>query len=216
MTPATSDPGHTLAELSAMSRVPVRTIRYYLAQGLLPAPGRDGPATRYPESALQRLLLIRRLQREHQPLAEIRAQLTRLTDEEIAELASDAVDQTGAPPATTALDYIRSVLGEGEHSAALSPTAATPRPPTAAAAPSLLKRIDLARPAAAEAPPTYAAPGPDPKPAPEHEPQRSQWDRIVLEPDIEIHVRRPLSRIQNRRVERLMAFARQLLEEDQP
>jgi hypothetical protein len=47
-------------------------------------------------------------------------------------------------------------------------------------------------------------------------PERSQWERIAIEPDIELHVRRPLSRTQNRRVERLIAFARQLLEEDKP
>ncbi len=45
---------------------------------------------------------------------------------------------------------------------------------------------------------------------------RSQWEHIALAPDIELHVRRPLSRIQNRRVERLLAIARALLEEDQP
>jgi hypothetical protein len=43
---------------------------------------------------------------------------------------------------------------------------------------------------------------------------RSQWDRIALAPDIELHVRRPLSRLVNKRVDRLVAAARQLLEED--
>jgi hypothetical protein len=45
---------------------------------------------------------------------------------------------------------------------------------------------------------------------------RSHWERVTLAPDVELHVRRPLSRIQNRRVERLLEIARQLLEEDQP
>jgi len=43
---------------------------------------------------------------------------------------------------------------------------------------------------------------------------RSQWERIALSPDIELHVRRPLSRDQNRRMERLLAFAREILEEE--
>ena len=47
-------------------------------------------------------------------------------------------------------------------------------------------------------------------------PDRSQWDRISLAPDVELHIRRPLSRLQNRRVERLLAVARDILEEDQP
>src|SRR6185369_12346149 len=45
-------------------------------------------------------------------------------------------------------------------------------------------------------------------------PSRSQWERITLAPDIELHVRRPLSRIQNKAVDKLVGIARQLLEED--
>jgi hypothetical protein len=33
---------------------------------------------------------------------------------------------------------------------------------------------------------------------------RGQWDRILLTPDIELHIRRPQSREQNRQIERLM------------
>ncbi len=43
---------------------------------------------------------------------------------------------------------------------------------------------------------------------------RSQWERIALAPDVELHVRRPLSRLQNKRVDRLVTIARELLEED--
>ena len=41
----------------------------------------------------------------------------------------------------------------------------------------------------------------------------SQWERIEIAPDVELHVRRPLSRHQNRAVERLIAFARNLFQE---
>ena len=44
--------------------------------------------------------------------------------------------------------------------------------------------------------------------------ERSQWERIVLAPDVELHVRRPLSRTQNKQVDRLVTIARELLEED--
>jgi hypothetical protein len=47
-------------------------------------------------------------------------------------------------------------------------------------------------------------------------PHRSQWERIALSPDIELHVRRPLSRFANRQVDRLIAAARDLIEEIQP
>jgi hypothetical protein len=47
-------------------------------------------------------------------------------------------------------------------------------------------------------------------------PDRSQWDRILLAPDVELHVRRPLARRQHKRVERLIEIAKELLEEEQP
>jgi hypothetical protein len=47
-------------------------------------------------------------------------------------------------------------------------------------------------------------------------PDRSHWERYTLAPDVELHVRRPLTRSQNRAVARLVEIARQLLEEDQP
>jgi hypothetical protein len=47
-------------------------------------------------------------------------------------------------------------------------------------------------------------------------PERSQWERISLTPDLELHVRRPLSRPQNRQLARLVQLAREILEEDLP
>ena len=44
--------------------------------------------------------------------------------------------------------------------------------------------------------------------------ERSQWERIVLAPDVELHVRRPASRIKNKGIDRLVTIARELLEED--
>ena len=58
-----------------------------------------------------------------------------------------------------------------------------------------------------------APPGPGDKPSLG---QRSTWEHVVITPDIELHLRRPLSRRDNRMVERLIAFARQLQGEDKP
>jgi len=253
------DAGFTLSELSALSDVPSRTIRYYIAQGLLPAPGREGPSTRYDEAFLARLRLIKQLRVTHLPLAEIRKRLAAISDEEAIALA-----ETPAPePPDGALDYVRALLGEsgapGAPGAPVAPGARGPGASSAHPAPlpmprlvseqdlpdemqpppgMLLRRIEsVPRPAfPAEAPATQApatqAPatqGPEPSalargPAPSQAarpspsrpatPERSQWERIVLEPDIELHIRRPLTRHQNRRVERLIAFARELQEGD--
>ena len=39
---------------------------------------------------------------------------------------------------------------------------------------------------------------------------RSQWERITLEPGVELHLRRPLGVAANRRVQRLLDFAQKL------
>jgi DNA-binding transcriptional MerR regulator len=174
---------YTLQQLADQADVTPRTIRYYIAQGLLPSPG-AGPGAHYTDEQLSRLQVIKRLQASHLPLAAIRSLLEHAGD--------DAALWTLAPPAPpasptkqSASDYIRSVLDPVFPSA----PAWLPAPKSAPAGPS------------------------NPLPP---QPDRSQWDRISLSPDVELHIRRPLTRDQNRRVDRLIAIARELLQEDQP
>src|SRR5690242_14323104 len=103
----------SLQQLADQAGVTPRTVRYYISQGLLPAPIGQGPTARYGRAHLDRLRLIRRLQLEHQPLAEIRSRLERLDDDQVAELAQEAVAvPSPAPvasepePGTKALEYI--------------------------------------------------------------------------------------------------------------
>ena len=105
---------HTITQLSALSGLSVRTIRYYLAQGLIPSAGKEGPSSRYPQATLARLRLIARLRDAHLPLAEIRKKLLTLSDEEVLALAGT---QPEPEPAGTALDYVRSILGSPPESA---------------------------------------------------------------------------------------------------
>lgn len=100
-----------LADLAGMAGVSVRTIRYYQQQGLLRAPGQRGPGARYGEGDLNRLLLIRTLQREHLPLAEIRRRLEAMSDAEVAAaLAAPGPGVVRSPAA----QYAREVLaGQG-------------------------------------------------------------------------------------------------------
>jgi hypothetical protein len=44
--------------------------------------------------------------------------------------------------------------------------------------------------------------------------ERSQWERIELATDVELHVRRPLPRPLAKQVDRLIAIATDLLKED--
>jgi len=194
------DTEYSLQDLADLAGATPRTIRYYIAQGLLASPGRVGPGTTYTDGHLNRLRLIKRLQREHLPLAEIRSRLAALDDVTVAAL----VAATPAEPAPgSAIDYIRGVLGgDGpvEQMPLIPPVPASPAHRTLAA-------YDL--PASNPAEPGGSGSS---SPAPD----RSQWDRILLAPDVELHVRRPLARLAHKRVERLIQIAKELLEEDQP
>lgn len=69
------NPALKLNELAEQSGVPARTIRLYIAQGLLPPPHRAGPNSSYGHGHLRRLGQIRILQQKGLTLSEIRRQL---------------------------------------------------------------------------------------------------------------------------------------------
>ncbi len=104
------DDPYSLNDLARLADVTPRTIRYYVAQGLLPSPEAAGPATRYGEGHLARLRLIKRMQREHLPLSEIRGRIERLGDEDV-RLLLDAQGEQGAPPAPAeTLAFVRDLM----------------------------------------------------------------------------------------------------------
>ncbi len=57
-----TNPTWTLAELAEAAGLTRRTVRYYIARGLLPGPAGAGRGARYGPAHLERLLEIRRLQ----------------------------------------------------------------------------------------------------------------------------------------------------------
>ncbi len=56
-----------------------------------------------------------------------------------------------------------------------------------------------------------AAAGPPAAPGPIAD--RSTWERLAITPDVELHVRRPLDRTANKRVDQLERIARELFED---
>ena len=172
---------YTLTELADRAGITPRTVRYYITQGLLPVDVSPGPGPKYDDGDVARLRLIKRLQREHLPLAEIRRRLEHVSDDALDALA----DQAPAAPPDSALDYIRRVTSS-----------------VGAAEVAPLYQMSISPPPAV--------------PEPEHRLERSQWERIELAPDIELHVRRPLPRVTAKRVDRLISIARDLLLEDSP
>ncbi|MGH7579234.1 MAG: MerR family transcriptional regulator [Gemmatimonadales bacterium] len=180
---------YDLQELSDRARVTPRTVRYYIQQGLLPAPGMTGPGAKYGESHLDRLRLIRGMQREHLPLAEIRRRIEGMSDAEVRERLTQrqSAREVGVAYSSAAADYARGLLD------AVAMARAQPM-------------------VSIESPALHSPSVSPPPPATE----RSQWERISLTPDLELHLRRPLSREHNKLVERLLAHARRLLEEESP
>jgi len=168
----------TLKELVEESGVSERTVRYYMANGIIPPAPRSGPGVRYPRGHLTRLRLVRRWQEENLPLEQIRKLLADLTDVEVERLYQKEVRTPEPEPEArgSAADYVKKALAR---------SATRPRMPT---------QLPLDEPT--EAPVA-----------------RSTWERYVVDDDVEIHVRRPLSTPQNRRVDALLKEARRIMKE---
>jgi DNA-binding transcriptional MerR regulator len=179
---------HTIGELAEKAGVTPRTIRYYTAEGLLPAPETRGRYALYADEHLRRLQLIARLKEAYLPLEEIKAYMRELTAEQVRQLLAQ-YDQAPEPetPASAA-DYISQVLNVWsappmQVKASLRPAQKTPDPetvgfrlraPTAPGGPeqASAERADIPAPpqrlgfaeplapVAAEAPPTPPAAAP--------------------------------------------------------
>ena len=84
--------GVTLAQLSGLSGVAVRTIRVYMRRGVLPRPPFKGSATRDRRREIIWLLAIRRLRQvERLPLAATRTRLQALPPPELEAFATEGV-----------------------------------------------------------------------------------------------------------------------------
>lgn len=82
-----------IAELAQRAGVTPRTIRYYVAEGLLPPPGGRGQRRSYGQEHVRRLDTIRRLKAAYLPLQEIRRRLN---------CDGDAIDGVVAPDTSVA------------------------------------------------------------------------------------------------------------------
>lgn len=100
--------GMLISELARRANVSVRTIRFYIAEGLLPAPQSRGRFVTYGEDALLRLQVIRHLKDAYLPLREIRDRLAHLSTAEVQRLLAEL--EQGSPaaqePRSSALEYI--------------------------------------------------------------------------------------------------------------
>jgi DNA-binding transcriptional MerR regulator len=176
-----------IKDICTQASVTPRTVHFYIQQGLLAPPDGAGRGARYTQAHLARLQLIKRLQKEHLPLNEIRRQLTPLSESQVVQALSRGTP-TSLAFRESAAQYIQSVKSSAG-SRDRMPSAWRPMMDAVA---------------------SLASESPTPSPV-----RHSQWERIALNDDLELHIRRPLSRERNRLVDKLLAFAKQMSKEEQ-
>lgn len=176
----------TIEELAERTGLSIRTIRFYISEGLLPPPQVRGRNAAYVQEALDRLVLIQRLKDAHLPLKEIRAQLDALTPERIHQLAEEqdqnlilkSTDASPTPPPVepdSALNYITRVLdARSVYRAGESP-----------------QLFQLASP-------------PSPQPEAQKGEPAERWRRITILPGVELHLREPIDPLIQKKLARIV------------
>ncbi len=103
---------YTIGQLAQAAKVTTRTIRYYVAEELLPAPEGAGRAATYRDEHLARLELIKILKEEYLPLQEIRTLLSGLNYQAVLELLEEKQKSDSLPPPApnSAKEYLQTLL----------------------------------------------------------------------------------------------------------
>lgn len=158
-----------IAELAARAEVTPRTIRYYIAEGLLPGPGGAGKRHAYTVDHLRYLRAIRRFKEAYLPLTEIRKRLAALSAAELEAFSASPDVSHGVRPA----DDPGARLPARSRPDVLSRPAPTPE----------------ARPfwAAPSAHLSFVAPGAVVPRGPVANPDPSVWHRVTLAAGVELH-----------------------------
>lgn len=130
-----------------------RTIRYYMAEGLVQTPEeRQGTASVFGYINLLQLLTVKKLQAEHLPIRKIRELVAGKSEQELETLLGIGSTAAKKSRDTEAKRYLESLL---------APT-----------------------PARAAAPVTEVA-----APPPQQTDQSQSWQRVEIEPGLELHIR---------------------------
>ena len=128
-----------------------RTIRYYMAEGLIQTPGeKQGTASLFGYLNLLQLLTVKKLQAEHLPIRKIRELVAGKSEQELEMLLGVGSVATKKSRDTDAKRYLESLL---------APESAPPLMQAAAAPPAQM--LD----------------------------QSASWQRIEIEPGLELHIR---------------------------
>lgn len=143
-----------------------RTIRYYLAEGLLsPAEEKQGTASVFNHRHLLQLLVVKKLQSEHLPIRKIRELVAGRTERELERLLGA---EGGAAVKNEALSYLEKLL-----------TTSPPVPQRPPSTPALPRSSVAAAPTHST---LIASPGSSISGG------SGTWSRIEIEPGLELHI----------------------------
>jgi DNA-binding transcriptional MerR regulator len=197
----------TIEDLEKHSGLSVRTLHYYMAEGLLPGPDKRGKYASYSQEHLDRLDLILILKEMHLPLKEIRTLLEGMTPAEIQHYRDDQEQllarlKTSRPdeavPAydtegSSALEYIKGL--EEAHGMIREIRNDQTYFPNRVREDMRVHREDSI--------------GADREARP---PQEERWRRVMIADGIELHTRETRDKETVYKIKRLLSFARSLFE----
>lgn len=206
-----AEAGWSVRDLAELAGTTVRTIHYYISEGLLPPPAGATRNAFYSPAHLARLRLIGALRDEGLALASIRQRLAPLSDEQALEVAGELdqhLSQSGETPLTTlglieAALASRNVAGSEDSPSLRYASASLAEPNEAFDAQSRRAEADESRGSAgdylnrvlrkpASSRPAMPVPMPRPKPAPRKpiEGERPEaWYHFQIDDGIELRVR---------------------------
>jgi DNA-binding transcriptional MerR regulator len=176
----------TIEDLARRSGLSVRTVRYYIQQGLLPGPDTAGKYASYSQRHLDHLRMVQRLKGLHLPLKQIQHLIANMSREDMHQLLhmqdkmalkklSIKEETHGIDGISSAVDYIEGLAGRQAR----------------------VKHI-------AESPPAYAQTH---QGLPQSQ-QPERWSKIRLAEGVELSVREQESRALRDEINQLIAAAR--------
>ena len=197
----------TIEDLEKHSGLSVRTLHYYMQEGLLPGPDKRGKYASYSQEHLDRLDLILILKELHLPLKKIRSLLESMTPDEIQHYRDDQEDllvklkaakldqetSFSDSESSSALEYIKG-LEEAHGMIREIRNDQTYFPRRIREEKYLFNNesigLDKATP----------------------QPQEERWRRVVLAEGIELHTRETRDKETAYKIKRLLSFARSLFD----
>lgn len=159
-----SDSEYLISDLAEKANVSIRTIRYYISQGLLPNPRIRGRYSVYDQEYLRRIEIIKRLKDVFLPIKEIKNILDSNSLDDIEKQLNN--DEVISQQSNDALTYISKILNQTSEK-----NKARPSIP-----------IDPVRPVPA---PMHLRQSTNALPNAE---TLSNWKRLVIIPGLELHV----------------------------